>query len=90
VIGLNIILDGDGCWPDLREKKMHEVRLDAVAAMARGTQSGKPTVMCRVNLPDGSVVVAETTLALFLAAADAFRIRHGDPRDPAWTAPQPH
>jgi hypothetical protein len=53
--------------------------LRGVAALPRGTVSGKPTVTFRVDLPDGTVVLAETTLSLFLSAADAFKARHGDP-----------
>jgi hypothetical protein len=80
MIPLSIILDGDGCWPDLVGKETINTTVDAVATLPRGTESGKPTVTVRINLPDGRVVLAETTLGLFLSAADAFKARHGDPR----------
>jgi hypothetical protein len=84
MIPMEVILDGDGCWPDLGPKRQHGQLVDAelrgVAALPRGTVSGKPTVTFRVDLPDGRTVLAETTLALFLTAADAFKARHGDPR----------
>jgi hypothetical protein len=54
-------------------------RPDAVAPLEHGTELGKPTVTFRVDLPDGKVVLAQTTL-LFLSAADAFKARLGDPR----------
>jgi hypothetical protein len=42
--------------------------------------SGKPSIAIRLDLDDGSSVVAETSLALFLMAADAFKAKYGDPR----------
>jgi hypothetical protein len=80
MIPLSIILDGDGCWPDLAEKEVVEADLTAVAPLEHGTALGKPTVTFRVDLPDGKVVLAQTTLSLFLSAADAFKARLGDPR----------
>jgi hypothetical protein len=41
-------------------------------------QSGKTSVMIRMNLPDGSVALGETSLALLLAAARAFEAVYGD------------
>lgn len=84
-VGLNIILDGDGCWPDLRARAQmgNEAPLTQeleVAELAGGMHSGKPSVMIRFNLPNGDVALGETSLALFLSAADAFKARFGDPR----------
>lgn len=79
MIKLDIHLDGDNCWPDLREKGCVEGTLESVAALPRGTLSGLPTVTLRVRLPDGQVVLAETTLNLFLSAAAAFKGRYGQP-----------
>jgi hypothetical protein len=80
MIPLEVHLDGDNCWPDLKERGFTEGQFKAVAALPQGTASGKPSVAVRVELPDGTVVVAETTLALFLTAADAIKARYGDPR----------
>jgi hypothetical protein len=80
MIPLEIILDGDNCWPDLKEKGYLQGELRAIAALPKGTESGKPTVTVRVELSDGTVILAETTLTLLLSAADAFKARHGDPR----------
>ena len=52
----------------------------AIGGLAEGTIEGKPTVMIRMTMLDGKVAVGETTLALFLSAADALKARHGDPR----------
>jgi hypothetical protein len=43
-------------------------------------ESGKPSVALGFELPDGRWVLAETSLALFLTAAEALRARYGDPR----------
>lgn len=73
---LDIILEGDGCWPDLIG--VEEAELEAVAAMPNGTAKGRPIVGLRIKLPDGSYVVAQTTLRLFNAAARAFDARYPD------------
>jgi len=84
MITMEIILDGEGCWQDLPEKKV--IHLDAlnkpiqVAALPQGLMSGKPSVSIRLDLPDGSVVIAETSLSLFLTAAETFMAHYGDPR----------
>jgi hypothetical protein len=51
-----------------------------VGGLSHGTVSGKPTVIIRATTPEGQVVVMQTTLALFLSAADALVAKHGDPR----------
>lgn len=51
-----------------------------VGVLPAGMASGAPSVAICVPLPNGRVVIAETSLALFLTAADAFRARYGDPR----------
>lgn len=56
-----------------------ETRLE-VGALPNGMTSGKPSVAFCFPLPDGRVVVAETSLALFLSTADVTRARYGDPR----------
>lgn len=75
--------DGDGCWPDLAGKELIEPAQGIInlAGLAGGMVSGKPSVGIRVNLPDGRVVIAQTSLRLFLTCADALKARYGDPRD---------
>jgi Lar family restriction alleviation protein len=78
---IDLRLNGDGCWPDLREHMGSDrvIHLGngapaiGVALLRKGCASGAPSVMLRVELPDGRTVLAETTLALFTAAADAMR-----------------
>jgi hypothetical protein len=81
--GLNIYLEGDGAWPDLLDKKKEDIihlgngTSMSVAALSNGMVSGRPSIMLRLDLPDGKVVLAETTMRLFLSAADVFRTRYG-------------
>lgn len=80
-VDLRFLGDGDGLWPDLAGRTVHHVQgMIGVAGLERGMQSGKPSVSLRIDLPDGSVVLAETSLVIFLSAADALRARYGDPR----------
>lgn len=88
---MNIILDGDNAWPDLNlnnphrsptPPKVHHLGPDAppidVAVLASGMTSGRPSVMFRLNLPDGSVVLAETSARLFCIAARAVMAKFPD------------
>jgi hypothetical protein len=72
---LDIILHGDGCWPDLKEHPDRVIHLNnvAMAALPGGMTSGQTSVSIRIDLPDGRVVIAETSLALLGTAVDMFR-----------------
>lgn len=67
--------------PELQGRQAVSVQRMTITSLERGTTGGKPTVALIVDLPDGRYVFAETTLALFLSAADALKAAHGDPRD---------
>lgn len=55
----------------------HTTRLE-VGGLPNATAAGRPGVMIAVRIPgEPRVVIAETTLALFLGAADALRARYG-------------
>jgi hypothetical protein len=79
-----IHLDGDGCWPDLLGKvgteTVIETEWESISCLPNGMSSGKPSVMLRLNLPDGRVVLSQTSLQMLLTIADAFKGRFGDPR----------
>lgn len=79
---LSIILNGDGAFAHVPPEKLgHTTEPITVAALEGGMASGKPSICIGMFLPnDGGCVVGETSLALFLAAADAFKARFGDPR----------
>ncbi len=80
MIVMNVILDGDGCWPDLQDKKIIRAVGLQVAALRGGTKEGSPSVALRIDLEDGRKVIAETSLKLLLTASDLFRAKYGDPR----------
>lgn len=52
-----------------------------IGGMGNGTENGKPVVMIGLANPEeGEVLIAQTTLALFLNAADVLKAKYGDPR----------
>jgi len=79
---LTIIPNGDGCWPDLIERGFIHLGNDAepiqVAMLDHGMASGKPSVTIRVDLPDGRIVLAETSARLFVTAARAIWAKYPD------------
>jgi hypothetical protein len=74
---LKIHLNGDACWPDLAGKNPPVSQDLEITSLARGTVSGAPSVMIRVNLPNGGVVLAETTFKLLVGAVRVFAAKHG-------------
>ncbi len=82
MIAMNIILDGDNAWPDLRDKDVIHLANGAppiqVAILNAGMRSGRPSVAIRIDLPDGRVVVAETTARLFAMAGRAIQVKYPD------------
>lgn len=77
---LIIKLDGDEAWPDLQDKEIIHLGNGAppiqVAVLEGGMKSGRPSVAFRIDLPDGKVVIAETTARLFCAAARAIMAKY--------------
>ena len=73
LIGMTINLNGDGAWPDLSTRKVIHLDQNAppikVAVLDKGMISGRPSVAIRLELPDGEVVIAETTARLFCGVA---------------------
>jgi hypothetical protein len=84
MVALRIIVDGEGALPELAPAvaagRLVRAPLATLAALPGGMQSGEPSVAAVIDLPDGRVVFAETSLRMLLAACDAFVARHGDPR----------
>lgn len=79
---IHLILEGDGAFADVPKEKLavtqEEIR---ICGLPRGMTSGHPSVGIGVFLPHGGgCVLAETSLKLFLTAADALKARYGDPR----------
>lgn len=73
---LIVHLDGDNCWPDLKGRintpQVIHVHIYEIARLEAGMTSGKSSVTVRINLPDGKVVLAETSFALLRNAVLAF------------------
>ena len=78
MIPLDVILDGDGAFQNVPVAQRDMGTVAAVAVLAGGTVSGKPTVCLRVNI-DGVDYLAETTWALFNMAHVAIAARYGIP-----------
>lgn len=78
---MQIILDGDNCWPDLvavndaGKLEWHQDAPVQVALLKNGMTSGAASVSIRVDLPDGRVFAFETSAALFVQAAKAIEAR---------------
>jgi hypothetical protein len=80
MIVMSVILEGDGWWPDLQDKKIIRAFSLQVAAGRGGTKGESPSVAFGIGLRDGWTVIAETSLKLLLTVSDLFRVRYGDPR----------
>lgn len=80
---IDIRLNGDGAFADTDPKtRAYTTEPIRITALEGGMASGKPSVAIGVFLPNnGGVVIADTSLALFLSAADALKARFGDPRE---------
>jgi hypothetical protein len=82
---IKLDLDGDGAWEDLADRPKDQlIHLPAeapigMAVLDSGMISGKPSVALRFALPDGRVVIAETSLALLSASVRAIWARYGEP-----------
>lgn len=78
---------GDGCWPDLAEKEVIMVEDFSAATLPHGMSNGSASVSFRIDLPDGRVVLAQTSAALLLILAEVVRATEkadddrGDPAD---------
>jgi hypothetical protein len=90
---LMVKLEGDGAWPDLAGRDVIYLGNDAppiqVTGLKGGTRRGAPSVALRLDLPDGRVVIAETSLKLFGVAADALRAHFGKAAAPGIQVPTP-
>lgn len=66
-----------GMGPEDRERIVH-IKTMEIGALERGMTSGRASVAFCFELPDGTVVVAETTLRLLQAATSALTARYGE------------
>ena len=81
ILSLNLNID-DHPWDDLQTLKHQGKLITAmgpeagairIGALPGGMKSGKTSIAIAVPLPDGTLLLTETSLELFLAAAAAFK-----------------
>lgn len=84
---VQILLEGDGCWPDFAELaesgKLLEARIVGVALLPdadvvdtlTGRQKKVPSITVRLQLPDGLVGVAQIKVEMWEAIGRACRGR---------------
>lgn len=83
---ITICMQGDGAFADVPPEKLAITELPLrIAALPDGARRADgvivPTVAIGLFLPnEGGCVVGQTTLKMFLNAADALKARFGDPR----------
>lgn len=84
MIGFDVRLDREPAFPELAERlaagqvyHLGNGSMIGLAALAGGMTSGRTSVVLKIELPDGRAVLAETSLALFLQAADMLRAKYG-------------
>lgn len=71
---IDIKLQGDNAWPDLKDKGVHNGgSVWRIVALTGGMVSGRTSLTLRLDLPDGNAVIAETSVNAWLAAADILR-----------------
>jgi hypothetical protein len=70
---LSVIMNAENCWPELKDNHVQGEWV-GIARLSHGTASGKPTVIVRIELPDGQIVLAQTTLAILSTAVRAFEV----------------
>lgn len=52
-----------------------------IGGLGDSTAEGKPIVRLAIEVEEGGWLVKQTTLSLFLDAADALKDKYGDPRE---------
>jgi hypothetical protein len=79
---LDLRIEGEGMLDDVPLDQIINVEDTVrIGGLANGMSSGKPSVGIGAMLPDGRAVLIQTSLSLFLMAADALKARYGDPRN---------
>lgn len=74
--------DQGTAWPDLDREKCVHIANDAppieVCVLDAGMESSRPSVALRIDLPDGTSVIAETSARLLATAGRAIMARYPD------------
>lgn len=88
---LTIIVNGDGGLADVPPENIVDatgLKFRIMALPGGMARSGAASVAVAIDMPDGKTLFAQTSLALLLTAADAFKAKHGDPRTGAGGSPK--
>lgn len=76
MIGLSVILDGDGAFKDIAHLlEPKPALLERVVLLQMGTANGKPSVAVLLKKEDGNYLMGETTLELLKTAVAAMVAR---------------
>lgn len=78
MIPMRVVLNGDMQFPELQGRKVHSAQVGTVTALPGGMKSGRASVAFIIELEDGSVVFAETSLRMLQAATKALTGRYGE------------
>lgn len=83
---VEIFLDENVAWPDLKtmdatkhkDNVIHYTETLEILVLDNGMKSGRPSVMLRINLPDGKIVLAETSARGLCWAAAVIKSKYPD------------
>ena len=72
MIPMTIVFGDNDAWPDLHDKAVtivdHADHPVQIAVLDHHLLTGRPSIAIRLDLPDGSTVIAETTARMFVIA----------------------
>lgn len=81
---ISLKLEGDGAWPDLADKgdQIREFSNFSLACLSGGmgnedATAKRPSLAIRVDLPDGQVVLIQTSLRAWWTVTQAIMERYG-------------
>jgi hypothetical protein len=84
---MNLILE-EPAWPDMDMSKVIDYQDPiSVTALPGGMQSGATSVALRLDLPDGTIVIAQTSLGLLNMVVRGIVARYPDPPGVGMNAP---
>lgn len=82
MVAMSINLNGDNAWPDLKNNpnliNVPEATPIAVAVLDGGMASGRPSVAFRIDLPDGKIILFQTSARLYCSLAKTIEAKHPD------------
>lgn len=84
---LTVVPEMDGFFEGQLPPNLVKADYVVIGGLEGGMHAGNPSVSIIAEVRGGPIVLAETSLKLFLDAADILRKRYGDPRvEPAGPA----